>query len=363
MQRIIFTLALCAATMAHAADQLTFTDQQLHTLGIVTAPVVSTQSQTSLSYPASVLIPTNQERIVAAPMMGMVSRILVTANTMVKAGQPLATLLSPDLAQAQGGLVQAAVQAQLAQAQLQRDDKLLADGIIPAARQQTTRANYLTASAMLTQQRQALRMLGVPANTITQMERGTAHSAELQLVAPIAGVVLETNVTAGQRVDTTTALFKIAQMRPLWLLIQVPTAVAATIKVDDSVSVVGRKTVGRVLSVAQTSQAAQTVAVRAEITGDLDGLVSGQAVEARISGHTQSAWQVPVNAVVYQQNKPYLFVRDARGFHPVAIKVLAQTGATSSIVPLVAGALSAKDAVATQGVAQIKAVWTGVGAE
>ncbi|MEQ1668457.1 MAG: efflux RND transporter periplasmic adaptor subunit, partial [Sulfuriferula sp.] len=315
MQRILLA-ALCAVATAHAADQLTFSAKQLQTLGILTAPITTTQSQTSLSYPATVAIPANQERIVAAPMMGMVSRVLITANTEVKAGQPLATLLSPDLAQAQGGLVQAAVQAQLAQAQLQRDNTLLADGIIAASRQQTTRANYLSANAMLTQQRQSLRMLGVPASTIAQMERGTARSAELQLVAPISGVVLEANITAGQRVDTTTALFKIAQMRPLWLVIQVPGAAAANIKVNDSVSLVGRTATGRILSIAQSAQASQTVAVRAEINGELDGLRSGQAVEAKISGQAKSAWQVPAGAIVYQQNKPYVFVRDARGFHP-----------------------------------------------
>ncbi len=360
MHRIILAAALCAATTAYAVDQLAFTAKQLQTLGIVTVPITSTQSQTSLNYPAVVAIPANQERIVAAPMMGMVSRIWVTANTQVKAGQPLASLLSPDLAQAQGGLVQAAAQAQLAHAQLQRDDKLLADGIIPASRQQTTRANYLSAQAMLTQQRQSLRMLGVPASTISQMERGTARSAELQLASPISGVVLEANVTTGQRVDTTTALFKIAQLRPLWLVIQVPSQAAANIKVNDTVSLVGRTATGRVLSIAQSTQASQTVAVRAEINGDLDGLMSGQAVEAKISGHAASAaWQVPASAIVYQQNKPYIFVRDARGFHPVAVQVLAHTGTMTSI----AGKLSPTDVIATQGVAQIKAVWTGVGGE
>jgi RND family efflux transporter MFP subunit len=360
MKRIIFAVALSSAVTAYAADQLTFTAKQLQTLGIVTIPITSTQSQTSLGYPAMVAIPVNQQRIVAAPMMGMVSRIWVTANTQVKAGQPLASLLSPDLAQAQGGLVQAAAQAQLAQAQMQRDDKLLADGIIPASRQQTTRAHYLSAQAMLTQQRQSLLMLGVPANTIAQMERGTARSAELQLVSPVSGVVMEANVTAGQRVDTTTALFTIAQMRPLWLVIQVPSQLAANIKVNDTVSLVGRTVKGRVLSIAQSTQASQTVAVRAEISGDLDGLMSGQAVEAQISGHANyTAWQVPTSAIVYQQNKPYVFVRDARGFHPVAVQVLAQSGVMTSV----AGKLLPADAVAIKGVAQIKAVWTGVGGE
>ncbi|ARU31955.1 hypothetical protein CAP31_09860 [Sulfuriferula sp. AH1] len=359
MHRSIFVAALCAAMSAHAADNLSFTPKQIQTLGIHTMPLAASGEQASLGYPATVVVPPTQQRIVAAPMMGLVNRVWVTSNTQVKAAQTLATLASPGLAEAQGGLVQAAAQAQLARGQLQRDDQLLADGIIPQSRQQATRATYLSANAMLVQQRQSLRMLGVPAATIAQMERGQANTAELHLVAPMTGVVLEVNAVAGQRVDAATALFKIAQMKPLWLEIQVPGSDAAAIRVGDAVSVTGRKASGRVLSVGQSAQLAQTVLVRAQIDGELDGLVSGQAVEAKLMRKASGDWQVPVTALAYQQSKAFVFVRDARGFHPVAVQVLSQTARVARVV----GSLKPGDVIAMQGVAQIKAVWTGMGGE
>ena len=359
MHRPILVAALFVAMSAHAADNLSFTPKQIQTLGIQTRPLAASGEQASLGYPATVVVPPTQQRIVAAPMAGLVSRVWVTSNTQVKAGQTLATLASSGLAEAQGGLVQAAVQAQLARGQLQRDDQLLADGIIPQSRQQAARAAYLSANAMLVQQRQSLRMLGVPAATIAQMERGKANTAELNLVAPMAGVVLEVNAAAGQRVDVSTALFRIAQMKPLWLEIQVPGSDAAGIRVGDAVSVAGRKVSGRVLSIGQSTQLAQTVLVRAQIDGELGGLISGQAVEAQLTGKTGHDWQVPVTALAYLQSKAFVFVRDARGFHPVAVQVLSQTAS----VARVAGNLKSSDVIAVQGVAQIKAVWTGVGGE
>ena len=359
MQRFILAAALSVAMSAHAADNLVFSPKQLQMLGIRTLPLATSSQQASLGYAATVVVPPTQQRIVAAPMMGLLTRVWVTSNTQVKAGQPLATLASPSLAEAQGGLVQAAAQAQLARGQLQRDDQLLADGIIPQSRQQATRAAYLSANAMLTQHRQSLRMLGVPAGTIAQMERGQANTAELNLVAPMSGVVLEVNAAAGQRVEAATALFKVAQMHPLWLEIQVPSNAAAGIKSGDQVNVAGRKVTGRVLSVGQSAQLAQTVLVRAQIEGELDGLVSGQAVEAQLTGKTSLDWQVPVTALAYNKNQPFVFVRDARGFHPVAVKVLSQTAS----VARVAGGFTKNDVIAVQGVAQIKAVWTGVGGE
>lgn len=359
MQRIILAAALCAAMSAHAVENPVVSPRQMQVLGIQTLPINASSQQPSLAYPATVVIPPSQQRIVAAPMMGLITRIWVTSNTQVKAGQPLATLSSPSLAEAQGGLVQAATQAQLARAQLQRDDQLLADGIIAQSRQQTARAAYLSANAMLTQQRQSLRMLGVPAATIARMERGQANTAELNLVAPMTGVVLEVNAAAGQRVDVASPLFKIVHMQPLWLEIQVPSGDAATIRAGDQVSVAGRKVAGRVLSIGQSTQLAQTVLVRAQIDGQLDGLVSGQAVEAQLMGKVGRGWEVPVTALAYQTNKAFVFVRDARGFRPVAVQVLSQTSKNARI----AGDVKSGDMIAVQGVAQIKAIWTGMGGE
>lgn len=359
MFRLILVAALCAAMPARAADTLVFSAKQIQTLGIQTAPITASSQQASLGYPAMVMVPPAQLRIVAAPMMGLLTRIWVSTNTQVKAGQPLATLASPSLAEAQGGLVQAAAQAQLARGQMQRDDQLLADGIIPQSRQQATKAAYLSANAMLVQHRQSLRMLGVPAATIAKMEQGQANSAELNLVAPISGVVLEVNAANGQRIDVATALFKIAQMKPLWLEMQVPGSDAMAIKPGDQVSVSGRNVIGRVLSVGQSTQMSQTVMVRAQIDGELDGLVSGQAVEAKLTGKAGQSWQVPVTALAYKQDQAYVFVRDAQGFHPLAVKVLSQTASLARI----AASLKANEIIAVQGVAQIKAVWTGIGGE
>ena len=359
MQRLMLAVALSAVMSVHAADSLVFSPKQIQTLGIQTVVLAASGQQTSLGYPATVVIPPAQQRIVAAPMMGLVSRVWVTSNTSVKVGQPLLTLASPSLAQAQGGLVQAAVQAQLARGQVQRDDQLFADGIIPQARQQAARAASLSANAMLTQQRQSLRMLGVPAATIAQMERGQANTAELNLLAPITGVVLEVNAAAGQRVDAATALFKIVQMKPLWLEIQVPSSDVAAIRTGDQVRVAGRQVRGRVLSVGQSTHMAQTVLVRAQIEGALDGLLSGQVVEAQLIGKASSDWQVPVTALAYKTNQAFVFTYDAHGFHPVAVKVLSQTTNVARIV----GALKQGDVIAVHGVAQIKAVWTGVGGE
>ena len=358
-QYLAASLCLASALTAHAASDIAMSAVQQQTLGIRTVAVDAASHAQGAAYPATVSVPAGQMRVVAAPMMGLISNVLVASNDTVKAGQPLAHLASPGLAEAQRNLVQAAVQAQLARQNLQRDNQLLADGIIPAARQQATHAAYLGANAMLVEQRQSLRMLGVPESLIRQMEAGRAASAEITLVAPISGVVLEVSATPGQRVDAATALFKVAKLDPLWLEISVPAKDAAVIRPGEVVTISGRNATGRVLSVARAVSMSQTVSVRAEVHGDLNGLMAGQAVQARIAQAAASGWQIPAAAIAMQQGKSYVFVHSARGFTPVAVKVLGQSGDTTRVD----GALKHGAQVAVQGVAQIKAVWMGIGGE
>lgn len=361
MKLPVLAAAVCLACTltAHAASEVVLSAPQIKNLSITTTPVRLATRAPGMAYPATVVVPPTQLRLVAAPMPGLLTSVRVASNDSVKAGQPLATLASPMLAEAQGSLVQAAAQAQLARENLKRDTQLLADGIIPASRQQATRAAAVSANAMLTQQRQSLRMSGVPEATIRQMEAGRASSAQITLTAPIAGNVLEVSATPGQRVDGNMALFKIARLNPLWLEIQLPAADAVSVRPGDAVSVTGRDVSGRVLSVARGASASQTVTVRAEIRGALDGLVAGQAVEARLAQTQTSGWQVPAVALVRQGDKTYLFVRSAHGFTPVPVTLLGQ-GSDSARV---SGAVQAGQQIAVGGVSQIKAVWAGIGGE
>lgn len=361
MKLPVLAAALClvCTLTAHAASEVVLSAAQIKNLSITTTPLRLATSAPGMAYPATVIVPPGQLRIVAAPMPGLLTSVLVASNDSVKVGQPLAYLASPMLAEAQGSLVQAAAQAQLARENLKRDTQLLADGIIPASRQRATRAASVSANAMLIQQRQSMRMSGVPEASIRQMEAGRASNAQITLTAPIAGNVLEVTATPGQRVDANMALFKIARLNPLWLEIHLPAPDAGSVRPGDAVSVTGREVAGRVLSVARGASASQTVTVRAEIRGTLDGLVAGQAVEARLAQAQTSGWQVPAAAVVRQRDKTYLFVRSAHGFTPVPVNVLGQGGDTARV----SGAVQAGQQIAVGGVSQIKAVWAGIGGE
>ena len=76
-------------------------------------------------------------------------------------GQLLARMQSSALAEAQRAYLQAMTQRELARANLDRDQKLAADGLIAESRLLSTKASHVEAAALLAERRHALKLAGM----------------------------------------------------------------------------------------------------------------------------------------------------------------------------------------------------------
>lgn len=398
-----------------AIEEVKFTPAQIKAMGIETvrpqpvraAPAITQGAgagvagagSSSMAWerlPALVTVPAAQASMVAAPLAGLVDRILVAPNQSVRRGQLLATLQSQGLAEAQRAWLQAAAQRQLALANLQRDQALQAEGIVSEARYQATRSLALEANAAADERRQALRMAGMSESAIDAMttrlpgepaavnsaaSSGAAGSVNtaIAIVAASDGVVIEQMVQLGQRVEASAALFRIARLDPLWLEIQLPAARLAGLRTGALVRVPTAQASGRLISIGRVlNPASQTLLARAEITQGASRLYANQTVEADIAlGETNAAnnsatnvannasnanltaWSVPAAALARNAERLQVYVRSAAGFRAVSVNLLRE-GAND--VQL-SGALRAEDQVVVRGVAAIKAALAGIGGE
>lgn len=109
-------------------------------------------------YPARVVLPPRQQQLVSAPLAGVVDQLLVTENDVVKPGQPLLRLLSPELGELQLKLMEAGTRSGLAAKTLQRERALFSEGIIPERRVQEAEAASAENLARRRQAEAALRM-------------------------------------------------------------------------------------------------------------------------------------------------------------------------------------------------------------
>jgi RND family efflux transporter MFP subunit len=340
-----------------AGDKLIpLTPAQRQALRVVSAPLTAHAGAVSVGLPAQVVIPPAQERVVAAPVAGLVSEVRVAAGDGVRAGQVLAVLRAEELMGAQRELAQAAVQARLAEEAVRRDTALFQEGIIPEARVQAARATLAQARALLEERRAWLRLVGLSGSALQAAEAGQRFTDTLVLTAPMAGVVLEQTAVTGTRVAAAQGLFKIARLHPLWLEIQAPAELAAQVRPGQKVSIPGTEASGRVLAVGRAVSAAQTVSIRAQVDNPGGVLRLNQNVAARLEGVAGARqWRVPVKALVRQAGRQWVFVERPGGFEPEAVQVLSQTAQQAAID----GPFSGDEKIAVEGVAALKAAWQG----
>ena len=330
-------------------------------LGIRTAALASREPLMLRGMPATVVVPPQQQRVVAAPLAGLLDQVTVAPNDPVRTGQVIGRLQSPALAELQRGFVQASVQSVLAADTAERDRQLFEEGLIAEARMRTSRAQLAEAKALLAERRQALRLAGVDDATLSRLAAGQPVPPTIALLAPIDGTVLEQSVAVGSRVEAASALFRIARLIPLWLEVQVPVSVLSRVAPGAAVVVPATGATGRVLSIGRSAGANQSVSVRAEMREGSAGLVPGQAVEASLAPTQgeRAGWRVPVGALTQSGGQAMVFRATAKGFAAIPVKVLDEDDRSA----LVEGALESGERIAVQGIAAIKARLVGIGGE
>jgi RND family efflux transporter MFP subunit len=345
---------------AQAADVVMSLTQQ-KSLGVVVAPISKNTLLSSRRFPAEIVIPVGQERVVSAPQSGLLDQMHVAAGQTVKKGQVMAHLISPDLLGLQRDYLQALTQKKLSAKALARDTELLKDGIIAQRRYLETESAHDEASANLAQRKQALKLAGVSDGVIAKLSPSAGMASGLSMVAPISGQVLEQMATTGQRVDMATPLYRIAKLSPLWLEIHAPLEGLPFVKEGMQVQVPKLQASGHLIAVIRSvNKADQTLHLRAEITKGAEKLSPGQFVEAEINlGDQSKHFSVPKSALARQGSNAVVFVQTQTGFRPTKVTVISEQGDEAVVDASFIGV----EKIAVTGISAIKGTWLGLGGE
>lgn len=351
MKRFAVLLALpliCLA--ARAENELQLNEAQQRALGIVSQVLPAGEAGASLRLPAIVEVPPGQLRVIAAPVPGAVEQLAVVPGMAVRKGQVLATLSSTQALEIQRDAAQAAAQAALARQNLRRDEQLYVEGVIAQSRLQATQAAERQATAQAAERSRGLVLIGAAAGKL---------AGELQLRSPIDGHVLSQDAQLGQRLEAGAVIFRVGQLSPLWLRLQVPRALAAELKPGARLQVSRPALSGQVVAVGRSIDAqSQSVEVWAEIRSGADALVPGQMVEVSFAQAGPAGAVLPAAALVRQAGRTLVFV-DAGGGRFVArpVDILAEAGQRLTVAGLAPG-----QRVVVGGVSGLKAMLAGHGA-
>ena len=355
-------LLVVSFTLAADEDKISLSQVQLYNLGIKLGTLKKVESIPTLSAPAKVVIPPDQEYIVSTSQAGLVSQISKTVGDQVKKGQLIAQLKSPELLALQQQYLRALSERQLTLATYQRDKKLLDEGIIAKKRFQESRSQHNAANVEVNAASQLLKIAGMANADIKKLARNQRLSSELNIYAPISGVVLERMAVAGERLDMLSPIYRIANLQQLWLEINVPQEQVAMIKVGDKVTVANTETTASIsLLTENVNIKNQSVLARAVIDNkEVTPLRVGQNVNVHIEQNSkQSAFEVPNSAIAQSEGHAYIFQRIETGFLVKPVNIIGKQGEDS----VISVDLEGSEEIAIRGAVALKANWLGLGSD
>lgn len=245
---------------------------------------------------------------------GPVSRVLAFPGQHVRAGDPLLDIASPDYSQLRAAYLKASDTFNVADKNYKRAQDLYAHQAIAEQDLLQAESNRTQAQADMNASAQALRILGI---TNLDSLASASATADIPLLAPVAGEVVERDCSAGQLLQAgTTQCFVISDMSSVWVLVNVYQNQLAFVRPGDEVAVQtdaypdifhGR------ISYITPALDPNTRTSQARIVTDNPGekLKNQMYVTATVTaGFVPKAITVPVAAVLRNsENQPFVYVQ------------------------------------------------------
>jgi RND family efflux transporter MFP subunit len=306
--------------------------QRMQSLGMQTGSVAYKQVEDELRLAGSVQVDERRLAYVQTRFAGWVRRLYVaTTGELVRRGQPLFTIYSPDLVATE----QEYLLARKNQAALQGSS---VDGVAAGA------ASLLDAAKARLQQWQ------VPAREIEKLEATGQAIADLPINSPASGYVVEKNILPNMFVEPGVKLYTVADLVQVWVVAQVFQNDAGRIKRGDAAEVTVDAYPGAVFRGAvdyllpQIDAATRTLPVRLVLPNPGLKLRPGMYVNVRLRLPLGRQLVIPAAAAFESGSRSLVFLYHGDGnVEPRQVELGARVGDER----VVAQGLSAGDAIVT----------------
>jgi cobalt-zinc-cadmium efflux system membrane fusion protein len=286
-------------------------DQMSHVQVVTVAPTTLTRT---LRLTGAVAYNAFSTTPVITQVGGPVTRILVVPGERVKKDQPLLTVTSPDYSLLFASYLKAKDTFRVADKNYDRAKDLYAHSAIAERDLLQAESDRNQAQADLTAALLGLKILGIPD---PEKLVNAPSSSEIPLLSPIAGEIVERDVSPGQLLTAgTTQAFVISDMSTVWVLANVYQSDLAYVKVGDDVvvetdSYAGTTFHGKISFVSPAvDPTTRTLQARIVVDNPGEKLKNNMYVTAVVTaGSVQNAIAVPDASILRDdENQPFVYV-------------------------------------------------------
>ena len=308
----------------------------------------------------SITYDANRVSVVSPHIDGRVVSVRADLGQSVQRGSVLAVLESPEIGQMRGDLERASANSDIARRNYEREKRLFEQQITPQKEMLEAEAAFRTAEA---DRRSAIARLG----SIGASGAGHGSGASFGLVAPVSGTVVERNASPGQTVGPSVNLFTVADLRNLWITVDIYEGDLARVRQGAAAVVTvpafaNEKFSGRVTYAGGVIDLdSRTFKVRVEVPNVGLRLRPGMFAQVLIptvaAAPTSGQVSIPESAVQEVDGSKVVFVAAGSPGRYIARKVTVGATPSQGVVTITSG-LSAGERVAVKGAFQLSSELT-----
>ena len=282
--------------------------QKRQLIGVRTAPVEKGPFARTIRTVGRVTYDESRLRNVFTKVSGWVEQLYAnTTGQLVKEGEPLLSIYSPDLASsAQEYLLALRGREQLAGSDMSGDSS---DRLVESARRR-------------------LLLFGLTPQQITALPKTGDAPTTMTLHAPISGNIITRSVTQGDRIEPGTKLLDIAELSRVWVLADIYEYELPFVRLGQVATMTlsylpGRTFEGRITFIYPTlSEATRTVKVRMEFPNPDFTLKPEMYAQVEIRSDLGERLSIPESAVISTGTRDIAFVDRGEGyFEPREVKL------------------------------------------
>jgi cobalt-zinc-cadmium efflux system membrane fusion protein len=343
-------LCLTSAAPLHAQElpdegHIEMTAAQRQANGVETARAERRKLPAQATVPGEVTMDLYRSAQITPRIAAQVVERKARLGDRVKAGQPVVTLSSVDMAEAQGAVI-------VATREWERVRELGRDVVSERRYVESQVAADLARARVL-----AYGLTPAQADALARTQDAARAAGLFDLLAPRDGVILSDDFMAGEVVQPGRVLFQMTDGDRLWVRAQLSPGQAAHVSVGTPARILtgdGSEIAGTVVQIYQMlDETTRTLPVRIEVTGAGKALRPGQFVSVAVTtGAGGEVLAVPAAAVILLDGGPAVFRLAGDAFTPTPI----ETGETRSGWTVVEAGLASGDEVAASNVFLLKSL-------
>ncbi len=344
-----------SAGKGEEALEISLTPDAIARAGIKIAEVKSGAAAAVLAVPATVTSNAYRDTKVNALVGGIVRDVSVELGAAVRRGEPLAVIVSSDLADAQMKYVSMRAMLEADHQKLERTQKLVALGSASRQELEEVTALHTGHETEVAAARQRLLLLGLSSDRLDRLQNAAQVVSEVTVPSPADGLVITRSVNPGQVVNSGQELFVVTDLGTVWVIGDLYERDFPRVRVGSQATVTvpsapDGKTQGRVAYIdPRVDPATRTAKVRVEVSNRSGDLRLGMFVTVAFQKNaTEHVTVVPPAAVQTIGDRSVVYV-PADSDEGKFVERLVKLGARSGEFVQVLEGLKPGDKVVTEG--------------